>query len=65
MLNILLLMYVSVPHPNIYIVINPIKLYLDFTTILWLNAFSLNLFRQVVSSLSTIVFIISLISEEN
>ena len=43
------LFYVTVPHSNLYAVVNPVYLKVDFLTILWLNAFLLNLLKNAVS----------------
>jgi hypothetical protein len=40
---------ITVPHSNLYAVINPIYLKVDFLTILWLNTFLLNLLKNAVS----------------
>ena len=40
----------AVPHANLFVVVNPIRLVLDYTTILWLNAFALNLLKRAVST---------------
>ncbi|XP_052224963.1 UHRF1-binding protein 1-like isoform X2 [Dreissena polymorpha] len=38
-----------VPHANLYILVNPVRLHVDFLTILWANYFSLNLLQSVES----------------
>ncbi|ELU09962.1 hypothetical protein CAPTEDRAFT_105822 [Capitella teleta] len=35
-----------VPASNLYVVLNPIRLMMDFLTVLWLNAFTLNLLKK-------------------
>jgi len=37
-----------VPHSNLFITINPICLTVDYQTIIWLNAFYLNLTRNTM-----------------
>ena len=39
----------TVPHANMYIVVNPVRLAVDYLTLVWLNAFSLNLLHSLVS----------------
>ncbi|WAR03200.1 UH1BL-like protein [Mya arenaria] len=38
-----------VPHANIYVLVNPVRLHIDFLTLLWANYFSLNLAQMVES----------------
>ena len=40
---------IAVPHANMYVVVNPIRLAVDYLTLVWLNAFSLNLLHSLVS----------------
>jgi len=42
------LLLFPVPHANIYVLINPIRLTLDYLTVLWTNFFLLNLSQSVV-----------------
>ena len=44
-------LYLSVPPPKFFAYINPVQIHLDPLTLLWLNAFSLNL-QQSVKSLT-------------
>lgn len=39
---------IAVPNSNLFIMINPICLSVDYLTIVWLNAFSLNLAKKAV-----------------
>ena len=39
----------SVPHANLYVLINPVKLMVDYLTVLWSNYFLLNLAQSMVS----------------
>ena len=39
----------SVPHPNLYILVNPVKVTLDFLTLLWSQYFFFTLAQSVVS----------------
>lgn len=41
----------AVPHANVYIMVNPVRLQLDYLTVVWLNAFALNLLKRAVSSI--------------
>lgn len=38
----------SVPHANVYVLVNPVRLHLDYLTVLWANYFSLNLAQTLV-----------------
>lgn len=38
-----------VPSANLYVVVNPVRLMMDYLTVLWLNAFTLNLLKKAVS----------------
>ena len=38
-----------VPHANLYVLLNPIRLNLDWLTLLWANFFMLNLSKSIVS----------------
>ena len=50
-INLLYPLYLSVPPPKFFAYINPVQIHLDPLTLLWLNAFSLNL-QQSVKSLT-------------
>ena len=40
---------VPVPHPNLYILVNPVKVTLDFLSLLWSQYFFFTLAQSVVS----------------
>jgi hypothetical protein len=44
--------YIAVPHSNLFIIVNPLCLTVDYITIEWLNAFMIDLAKRAAHDLS-------------
>jgi hypothetical protein len=51
LLYVVIGLFSSVPHSNLFIIVNPICLMVDYITIEWLNAFMIDLANKAVQNL--------------